>query len=277
MSSFAGFFQQSMSNVARWFLRNPVLGTFLETGGALFDDAAESMSQGVKLSQPLRCDSSALPILSKDRRTPLYSTEVESSKRSRLADFKNRSRQRGSHRGEMNNSAIYFQNAIVPTMRIVHQMGDGSRATWHTRLGTAAGVNAGHYIQSAKNPSNWNYDGQSSKWSRFWFILYAPPSFVDPSHYDDGSVYDGGTVYDGLATDVALDLIAMVRDRKAGYSRLAAYIIATDPASFDPTATAVTNSDGTTTLPVGNWRTPIDSMGHHTRLQSAVFIYEDNP
>jgi hypothetical protein len=75
---------------------------------------------------------------------------------------------------------------------------------------------------------------------------------------------------------VARDISAMIQEAKAGHSQLQGYILATDPASFDPTATSVLMPDGWTTLPVGNWGSPTsgppDSV--HTRPPTAVWIYE---
>jgi hypothetical protein len=89
-------------------------------------------------------------------------------------------------------------------------------------------------------------------------------------------VYDGGAVYDGVMAQIASDITAMILESKAAHSRLQAYILASDPASFDPTSTPVVDPAGWSTLPVGNWGTatsgPPDSV--FTRLPTAVWIYE---
>ena len=44
-----------------WFLHQDNIGAFLEATGLTLDSVSESLAQGVRLSQPLRCDRSALP------------------------------------------------------------------------------------------------------------------------------------------------------------------------------------------------------------------------
>jgi hypothetical protein len=155
-------------------------------------------------------------------------------------------------------------------MRIVHQDGAGASATWWS-----IAVD-GSLSEYKAVPSNWNYDGQTAKFSRFWVILYVPVAIFNVAHYDDGGLYDGGEVYDGMITQIAQDITDMILESKGAHSRIQGYILASDPASFDPTATAVTSPDGWTSLPVGNWGTamsgPPDSV--YTRLPTAFWIYE---
>ncbi len=272
---FVGKFQRFMGQVGPWFIHGKNIGTFLEAVGAAFDTAITSLDQGLRLSQPLRCDVSALPVLAKDRGIRLYPTEATSSKRLRLSKWLELHRTRGTHIGEMKHSQPYFL-PNTPVMRIVHQDGGGATATWWTLEadGTA------EIVQTT--PSNWKYYQDASKWSRFWVILYAPANFLDLATWDDGSTYDGGTdFYDGLINaQVAQDLVQMILEWKAPHSRLAGYIIATDPTSFDPSGTATTDPTGWTSLPTaGNPWYPAATpppVSHRTRLPSAVWIYEDN-
>lgn len=267
--SFVGTVQRLTARVGPWFIHGPNIGRFLQAFSIVYDSAITSLQQGLALAHPLRCDPSAFPVLSVDRSIRLYPSEPESSKRDRLAHWLQHHRQRATHWGELLHSQPYFGDEH-PVMRIVHQDGAGASATWWSIA--ADGSLSDHKAV----PSNWDYDGQTSKWSRFWVILYVPPSIFSLAHYDDGSVYDGGAVYDGITTQVALDIAAMIRESKGGHSQLQAYILATDPASFDPTATAVTDPEGWTSLPIGNWGTsmsgPPDSV--YTRPRSAVWIYE---
>ncbi len=272
MPSFVGALQKFNYEIGPWFLKNRNIARFLEAVAVTLDTAETSLEQGLLLSMPLKCNSSALPVLSIDRAMRLYPSEPDASKRFRLSKWHHLHRARGTHQGELIHAQPYF-GADIPIMRIVHQAGDGSSATWHT---LAAG---GTYSVHRQTPSNWNYDGQTSKWSRFWWITYLPASLDSLIHYDDGTLYDTTGFYDGLAlTQIATDLVAMALEWKSAHSRLQAYILATDPASFDPTATAATSPvDGSTTLPVGNWGTPVSSSGSHTRLESAMWIYDAGP
>jgi hypothetical protein len=267
--SFVGTIQRLTGRVGPWFLHSRNIGRFLQAFSIVYDNAITALQQGVALSQPFRCDPSAFPVLSLDRSVRLYPSEPESSKRTRLANWLQFHRQRATHLGELIHSQPYFA-PDHPIMRIVHQDGAGASATWWSIAAD------GSLSEHKAAPSNWDYDGQTEKWSRFWVILYVPASLVSFARYDDGSTYDSGVLYDGMITQIARDISAMILESKGAHSRLQAYILATDPASFDPTATAVTDPTGWTSLPIGNWGTsmsgPPDSV--RTRPPTAVWIYE---
>jgi hypothetical protein len=269
MSSFVGTIQRLVARVGPWFLHSRNLGRFLQAFAVVYDNSITDLQQGLALSHPLRCDPSAFPTLSIDRTIRLYPSEPESSKRERLANWLQIHRRRGTHLGELLHSQPYFA-PDHPVMRIVHQDGAGDSATWWS---IAADGSLSEY---KAEPSNWDYDGQTSKYSRFWVILYVPASLINLVSYDDGTLYDGGAVYDGVMTQIARDITAMILESKSAHSQLQAYILATDPASFDPTATAVVSPEGWTTLPVSNWGAMISAppISVRTRLPTAVWIYE---
>ncbi len=269
--SFIGIIQQAIANLGPSFLQQKNVGTFLEAVGLTLDGAVEQLAQGMRLSQPLRCDSSALPVLSYDRGIRTYATEPEASKRYRLSQFWQLRRQFGTHQGEMRNLQPFFL-PYAPIIRIVHQAGDGVSATWHTLAAD------GSYSVHRQEPSNWDWDGNVGEWSRFWVIIYVDAVGLPAQPtWDGGQLWDGGSIWDGLYTRAQiLDMVGAIVDAKSAHSHLAGLIFATDPASFDPTRVPVTNPDGSTTLPAGNWYEIIDHFtGQPTRLQSAVFAYLD--
>ena len=269
MSRFIGAVQRFAASIGPWWLGNGNLGALKEALALTLDDELETLAQGVRLSQPLRCDRSALPVIAKDRGITLYPAESEASKRYRLSHWLDLHRTRGTHLGEMRHIQPYFLPS-VPRIRIVHQDGTGSTATWHT-------LNPdGSYDIYRKSPTNWNWDAHPAKWSRFWVIIYLPDGYLKSSAWDGGAEWDDGSVYRGIDTQKALDIVGLAQEWKAAYSRLAGVILATDPYSFDPTSSAIFDSSGWTSMPVGNWGTPIDtSSGVHTRLPGAIFLYEN--
>jgi len=342
---FIGRLQQTMATIPPWFLRQKNAGRFLQAIGLVLDGEAEGFDQAMRLSQPLRCDTSALPVIASNRTMRTYPSESEQATRARLAQWWQLQKQRGTHVGEMRHSRPYFTPA-TPVMRCVFQAGDGLTATWWT---LDANGDASIYV---KSPSNWPYfpspwkaaasvtgatnadpivvttdepHGLTSRqtvriagvlgntaangdyavqvtspttfsidvagsgaytsggtvsvnvYGRFAFILYPPADIYSLTYYDDGAEYDAdGVVYDGITSaQAARDLVAMVTEWQSAHSVLWAYILATDPASFDPTADAVTMPSGWTTLPVaGNWRSPISPAGVYTRPPSALWIYD---
>lgn len=267
--SFVGVLQGMIGRIGPWFIHQKNIGRFLQAIGYTYDAAVTSLQQGLALTQPFRCDPSALPVLSIDRSIRLYPSEPEASKRLRLAKWLELHRTRGTHLGELLHSQPYFM-PDVPVMRIVHQDGAANSATWWTIDGS------GLLSEHVQSPSNWNYDGQTAKFTRYFAIVYIPARLMTRAKYDDGGTYDGGDVYDGMMTQIAKDISDMVREWQGAHSRLQAYIVATDPTSFDPTATAVTDPTGWTSLPVGNWGSPISPppVAVFTRPPSAFWVYE---
>lgn len=271
MPSFIGTLQASISRLGPWFLQGPNLGALLESVGLTLDGAIEQLVAGFRLGQPLRADPSALPVLSRDRRIRIYATEPEESQRYRLSRFWPLRRQFGTHQGELRNVAPFFlSRAAVPIMRIVHQAGDGSSATWNTLDNVFAVHRAA--------PSNWDWDGVWAKWSRWWAIIYTDALGLDAQWlWDGGDLWDGGQVWDGLLTSAEIDdIVAGLREAKSAHSILWGLILCTDPTSFDPTSAAVVNPDGSTTLPAGNWGLLVDPVtGNPTRGAPGMSVVYD--
>lgn len=273
MSTWIGMVQKLIAELGPWYLQQQHVGSFLEAVGLVLDGAVEQLVDGMRLGQPLRSDVSALPVLSRDRRVRIYETEPEDSQRYRLSRFWQLRRQAGTHQGEMRNVQPFFLPGALPVMRIVHQAGDGSSATWHTL------ASDGSYSVHRAIPSNWDWDGVPTAWSRWWAIVYTDGlDFSDsgPGVWDGDDVWDGDAVWDGTFTDARIaDMVDGFRENKSAHSKLWGMILATDPASFDPTASVVVNPDGSTNLPAGNWGFPHDlSTGEPTREQSAVYALD---
>lgn len=267
---FLGPIQRLAAETGPWYLHQDNIGAFLESVGLTLDSSLEALAQGVRLSDPLRCDRSALPVIAQDRSITLYPSESEASQRYRLSIWKRLHRTRATHLGEMLHLQPYFL-PDVPRIRIVHQAGNGMISTWHT-------LNSdGTYDIYRASPTNWNYDSHSEKWSRFWVIIDIPSRYLLTAQtWDDGSTWDDGHTYDRIVdTQTALDIINLIKEWKAGYSRLAGVILSTDSTKFDPTSYPVVYADGTSTLPRGAWGQPVGADGRHTRLKSAIWIYED--
>lgn len=275
MSSFRGAIQQFVAEISPWFLRAKHRGALVQAGALVLDDTVAMLDQGLRLGQPLDCESSALPVLSKDRGLRIYQTEPEASKRERLSRFWSLYRRRGTHRGEMENLAPFFLPAR-PLMRIVHQNGGGDTATWHTL------AEDGTYTTHQQSPSNWDWDGVPAAWARWWAIIYRDPlmGYPDAAEYatdgGDGVFFDDGTLWDGGPSEMQIrDIVDALQESKAGHSHLWGVILTEDEGSFDPSAAAVADSEGWTSLPTGNWWVAADAVtGLPTRPPYASFLYE---
>lgn len=270
MSGFAGKFQRFLSENVPWWLQDQYAGSFLEAIGLTLDDGVQTLITGLRQSNPLQAFVDNLPYIGADRGIRRYRAEPVQSYRSRLQRWRQIRHYAGTHYGEMISLQPYFLPGAIPRLRIVHQAGDGSCATWHT-LETD-----GTYSVHKTTPSNFDYDGAIAKWSRFVLVIDGSTLLKNVAHYDDGTTWDDGTVWDGyFNATVRDDIVQIVNDSKAAHSMLWAVIICDNATDFDPTATAITDSDGRTSLPIANWGTAIDpSTGLPSRLKSAHFIFD---
>jgi hypothetical protein len=269
------------------FLRGPNLGRFLESYAATLDGSVQQLRTGLTFSNPAICPRELLPDISFDRSIKIYDTQPEEAQRDILSHWLQLHRGRGSHYGEIDHVRRYFITASAyPTIRIVHQSGGGSPvATWHT-------VDPlGKYTVHVASPSNWDWDGLGAKWARWWAVIYLPPGFGSPALWDGSATWDGSDIWDGVPADVLADLWSMFYDWKAAHSRFSGLIVTalqptddipgyTGVKPFDPTATAITDFDGWTTLPLANWGSPIYTGASYTGLPTrppwALFYNIDN-
>lgn len=233
---------------------------------------ANPYAGGAKLADGrlIQCDAFVLPIHAEQRGLRLYSTEGELSQRIRLSQYLELHSQRGTHRGELNHVRPYFASlAAFPTMWIVHQTGSGI-SIWHKM--DPDGV----YSVIRPATPNFNFDGQTTKRSRWWAFLEMEGTGVEaPNTYGDGHTYGDGSIYGvGLSSRAQADVIAMFQDWKGAHSWLAGVILVWAGA-IDPTAAPVQNASGWWSLPNGKWGNIVDpSTGLGTRPPGFQWIYD---
>lgn len=265
MSTYVGLLQRIASESAPAFLRNRYGRAFLEAIGLTLDVCTETLHRGLDQAHPLVCASASLPIIGADRGIRRYPTEPEASYRIRLARWRQIKAHAGSHYGEAISLQPYFLPASVPMIRIVHQDGLGASATWHTLS------ERGVYSVRRATPSNWDWSGDDLSWSRFWVIIYVDATMGPlPNTWNDGHTWNDGEIWGGYLTDGQIaDIVSILLDSKAAHSTLAGVILATDPASFDPTGSGAGFPDGT-------WRYVIDPADNlPKRLASALYAYDN--
>jgi hypothetical protein len=279
-----GDIQGIITRVGPWFVQNKFAGAIRQATALACDVATTQLAAGLRLSQPLRCDSSALPSLAKDRNITVYPTESVDSQRTRLSQWNQLHKQRGTHQGELRHAAPYFLPS-QPVVRIVHQSGDGLSATWHS-FGTDVFGEPAQYSVLKMSPSNWDYDGRTSAWSRFWVLIYDtgypsgnPRWSSEASTYDTaGLAYDGGTSYGGVSSAQAQDIVRLFLTWKSAHSRLAAVILVRPVVNASDAYVEPANAANYTVAPVtdhpawGNWGTDLT-----TRPRNCLWLYEDNP
>lgn len=292
------YFQDRIHLIAPEWWQGPDMAKWLGAFAKTLDHFADRAIDGLRNSTPyaagakladgrlIECDSDVLSWFARDRGISIYSSEPDLSKRYRLSRWRQLKKRRGSHLGELENLQPFWlatQSSLLPTVRVVHQNNEGTPSCcWYTLSPDRS------YAIRRRTTSNWDYDGQASKWSRFWVILHLPVGYSTAIAYDDGSVWDGGAVYDGISALAIRDIVHNIKEAKAAHSRLAG-VIATSlqPTDvipgvsgthypFDPLDTAQTSAEGWTTLPVGNWGSVVDpDTNLPTRPPWASWLYED--
>lgn len=287
-------FGASLRSFAPGYMSTGRMGTLLDSVGQMLDELGERSFLGRLAALPyaagaktaggllLQCEEDVLATHARDREIPIFPSEPVPSQRIILSRWRQLHARRGTHRGELERIQPYFLGAdglgVLPRARIVHQDGSGAGAMWHTIAGSADAGGAGVYSIKRTTPSNWNFDGLTASWSRWWCIIYTTgiPLLTDGvTYWNDGHVWNGGQVWDGVTAPIISDLVGLVLSWQSAHSQCAGIILASDPASFDPTATAATLPDGSTTLPTGNWGRLVDPVtGLPTRLQTATWIYD---
>jgi hypothetical protein len=180
----------------------------------------------------------------------------------------------GSPRSLMDQVAAYF-TPMTLTLRVVTNTGH-----WYTR-----GPNGSYTVlaPAARPPaisSNWNWDG-NAKWWRAWLIVYLPAGFnaLTIYDYDAGNDYDSVTLYDVASAQQALDIYNIAVTWLPEHVLFGGIIFTslqpgdTIPGSsptahpFDPASTAQTIATYTT-LPTGNWASPVYTSGPNIGLPS---------
>jgi hypothetical protein len=124
-------------------------------------------------------------------------------------------------------------------------------------------------------PSNWNWDVENAFWSRFWLILYPPPSLWDPMFPWGNAAQWGGAwgaanvTWGTTATPEQIASIkAVIRQWKPAHANCVCVVVAFDPASFNPTMPpGAPLPDGTW----GKWHKLVGGIARKARLATARY------
>lgn len=114
---------------------------------------------------------------------------------------------------------------------------------------------------------NWDWDGDTARWSRFWVIVYPGALWSAESTWGAGTwgAVSTGTWGSTMTPEHAASMHALVADWKPAGTRCAAIILALDPASFDPTAP---EPDGLW----GRWSKVVASTQVASRLATGRYV-----
>jgi hypothetical protein len=187
---------------------------------------------------PTHAPPDALPLLGRDRKVVRGFSEPEATYRSRLVSAPTRHRTRGNAFALMAELRAYC--GVDMMIRTVD-----NRGTWYTRAadGTQSTVLAA---------GNFDWDGEPTKWSRFFVVLYPPTTlWTEGPVWGDADLWGGawgtsGYTWGSTATPEQVRSIrGIIRDWKPAGTRCVNIIVAFDAASFDPaTAPGAPMPDG---------------------------------
>jgi hypothetical protein len=99
------------------------------------------------------------------------------------------------------------------------------------------------YTAEVVENDDWDWDGNTGAWARFWVVLTGHPFTHEAGiEYDDGSLYDDGHPWDGLGANTThlADIRQIIRQWKPAHTWCSHIIVVTDPGTW-----AVEQPDGT--------------------------------
>lgn len=172
----------------------------------------------------------ALAALGRDRGVVRGIDETDTSYAYRLTQWLVDARTRGTAFTLMKQLAAYcdWDGSKGCSFRVVD-----NRGNWFSR--SALGVET-----SSLNTGNWNWDGDTASWSRFWVVIYPGTRWIDTGD-DWGDVIewgDGATTWGstGITEAQTRTLQAIVADWKPAGTRCHTIILALNSATFSPSA-----------------------------------------
>lgn len=223
---------------------------------AMLDHQSERARLGLLERFPDFATDDAIPYLCRDRRVIRGFAEQRPSINARLKLWRQSWALAGNAFGLMNELRAYLTGFPV-RIRTVDNSGN-----WYTT--ETDGTQSYQW-----NLANWDWDGVTSSWSRFWVIIYVGTTglWTDEGVWgDDSDLWGDGGVWGLNATADQISAIReIVRQRKPGGTSEAWTIIAFDDSSFSP---ASPEPDGSW----GPWGKAGGGSQVESRLASARYV-----
>jgi hypothetical protein len=184
--------------LAPGFLSGPLGERVVYTLHVFGDAVQEWILQGIQGRMPLMCSPTCLGPIGRDRGIVRGFAESEYSYRRRLLWWWNDWRGAGHAYPLLNNVAGYLLPEQL-AVRIVTNSG-----MYYTRAAD------GTLSFEQASPNNWDWDGASSDWWRFWLIIYDPTEavFTKEQTWGNGTWGDGGV----WGTDADATVLETIRE-----------------------------------------------------------------
>jgi hypothetical protein len=235
--------------------------------GAAHDHFAQYVFNGISQRFPSDAEAASRRELAHDRGVQLFETEPVPSQRERLRKWRSAARAAGTDAGVLNEVRPWWLPE-VPRMRLV--AGNSEVAHWTTL--NADGSLEFHRRDADSGGSNWDWNSayphhdEPVKTFRWWLIVYAPPSVNAAPLVAPPS--DTISVGSSLSVQQALDVQGIAAARRAASSSIWGWILAFDPASFDPMGGPGPG------YPDGTWHESYNSDGTFKRVSTARYHVE---
>lgn len=237
---------------------------FLWSHAVLLDAGIQDNVEGLRARMPGVGTPTALPYIGRDRVIRRGRDESDASFAARQLRWREDHKTRGSAWAVMAQVKAYL-TPHKPLMRIVTNNG-----TWKT-----LNPDDTREIVVTRPTPNWDWDGDDTKISRAWLIIYPPPAlWTQGPAWGDPDLWDGawgseGFTWGSTATPAEVDSVrAIVKEWKAAHTLYQNIIIAFDEADFDPTgAPGAPLPDGTW----GHWSKTVAGVQVPARLLNACY------
>jgi len=222
--------QQQIRKIAR-----KLLPSWLQDGdgekvvyllAATKDGRLEWETEAVAARWPEYAPDDALPKLGRERRILRGPDEARASYETRLKGWIPAHKRRGHAFGILEQLDGYLQPHVC-RFRLITNTG-----MWYTRDSD----DSESWLRA--NPTNWDWDGSSSSWWRFWVIIYPPAdgSLWARTKWGQGNWGSGGTLGSTATREQVQTIRSLVREWMPAHAMCMNIIIAFDWSDFAPTA-----------------------------------------
>lgn len=253
----ANRFRSYIRQVAPKWLSAGDGGLVLGSLGIMLDAVTERVRLGLRARFPELAPTDALVALARDKRVIRGLEDTDASLGARVRAGFDSAKVWGSSFGLMDELRAYlgqdWKIRTVDNSSNWYEVDTDGTRSWSLQAG------------------NWDWDGHSELWSRFWVIIYADGAPIentnqwgDPLEWGEEGLTWGSTASSALVKSIR----AIVKLRKPAGTRCPYIIIAFDPASFD-----MLGAPGAP-LPDGTWGPPAKLVGGQwvtTRLDTAAY------
>lgn len=225
--------------------------------GIQFDALIDLTAEGLRASFPDFAPPDGLAAIGKDRRIRRGFAEPAASYAARLKRWIPDRKTKGNPYTLMRQLRGYLTGYDV-RFRVVNNAG-----AWHTLFHDGT---TDFYVND-----NWNWDGSTDPWSRYWVIIYPPTALWNGDGLwgqGAGTWGDGGVWGLNATHDQGKSIQAIINEWNPPHAQCAGIIVTWDMFAFDP------RSGGTAFYPDGTWwRAGKDDAGSYVQTRPNIYRF----